>query len=197
METLVPALTPLQSDVLELLSSGYSVPEIAERKGFTRQRAQEIIEVLRGKGLLSELPAPGTVAHVSPMWPPAPRYACWEQFVLRSATLPREDGTALPDAAPNELVLVWTRNGWPRDLGWSVTVPRRRRWSAADTRDTYADWRWWVDHSRTELARRRGVYTLPVLDDVAVRGLTRNIAWVLDTESVLMAPEQDSAGAGV
>jgi hypothetical protein len=76
-------------------------------------------------------------------------------------------------------------------------VARRRRWSVIDTRDTYADWRWWMDHSRTDLAWRKGVYTLPVLDDVALRGLTRNIAWVLDTESVLVAPEQDSAGAAV
>ena len=194
----MPALTPLQSDVLELLSLGRSVPEIADRKGFTRQRAHEIIEALRAKGLLSDLPAPGTVAHVSPIWPPAPRYARWEQFVLRSAAPAREDGAELPDATPNELVLVWTHNGWPRDLGWSVTVLRRRRWSMIDTRNTYDDWRWWVDHIQDRVMHHpECVYTLPVLDDVAVRELTRNIAWVLDTESVLVAPEQDSATAAV
>jgi hypothetical protein len=188
------ALTPLQAEVLQLLAYGYSVPEITQRKGFTRQRTQEIVDILRGKGLLTNDPAPATTTHVAP-WPPPPRYARWEPFVLRSALLPREDGAELPDAAPNELALVWTHTGWPARLGWAQTAPRRRRWSIADTRGTYGSWVCWVD-----LWRQRGIATtahvLPLLDDDALRELTRNIAWVLDTESVLLLPDSAAATSG-
>jgi hypothetical protein len=188
------ALTSLQAEVLELLAYGYSVPEITQRKGFTRQRTQEIVDILRAKGLLTNDPAPATTTHVTP-WPPAPRYARWGPFVLRSALLPREDGAELPDAAPNELALVWTHSGWPPRYGWSQTVQRRRRWAVADTRTMYADWWLWIDHLNRDVDPDHD-YALPLLTDNTLRELTRNIAWVLDTESVLLLPDSAAATPG-
>jgi hypothetical protein len=192
-------LTPVQFRVLELYLPGDKTSkQIGDVLGFSRQRADEIIETLRKKVLSTgpsgwaktrELHPPDSRANP---WPPPARRAQQGEFVLRSAILPREDGLELSDGVvPDERVITWTWFGCPRRLGWSWVVSRSRPWSIADTQVTYADWCRWVDAAQSSTSGQP--YQLPELGSEPCYGvveLTRTLAWVIGVEGLIYPADE-------
>jgi hypothetical protein len=184
-------LTPAQQRVLELYMNGHTSTQIGRALGFTRQRADEVIEVLQRKVLTT---VPSELAHTREShppdsrtnpWPPAARRAVQGVFVLRSAVLLREDGLELPDGGiPDERGVVWSVSAWPRLTAWSWVASRTRPWSVRDTQQIYTDWGLWLDVCKKPF----GQHILPALGSEPhydLDELTRTLAWVIGVEGLI------------
>jgi hypothetical protein len=188
-------LTPTQLAVLNLYRINQSAKQIGTALGFSRQRADEIIEALRRKVLTTDPSEWATTRELHPPdsrtqpWPPPARRARQGEFVMRAVVLPREDGTDLP-YVPDECSITWTWYGVAsRRLGWSWAASRTCPWSIEDTLTAYADWRTWMD------AAQRAPYIMPaeriVLPELGTQAcydpgeLTRTLAWVIGVEGLI------------
>jgi hypothetical protein len=183
-------LTPTQLAVLNLYRSNQSAKQIGTALGFSRQRADEIIEALRRKVLTTDPSEWATTRELHPPesraqpWPPPARRARQGEFVMRAVVLPREDGTDLP-SVPDECSITWTWYGCPRRLGWSWAASRTCPWSIEDTLTTYADWCMWMD---TAQRHQRWHNNLPELGTEVCYDpgeLTRTLAWVIGVEGLI------------
>jgi hypothetical protein len=162
--------------------------ELGKALGKSRQQAQQLTARLRRKALTAQASSFAATREAYPAvssndpFPRMARRAVQGEFVLRATTQLREDGR---DAPADECSVIWTHRSLPRELGWTWTTARTPVWTVAHTRAIYDDW-------NADLSYRKQPYTtrlcLPVLPEEgpnSVAELTRTLAWVIGTETLM------------